>query len=140
MSAASNKTPSVGSNTKKRLRDKADEVLNKVKAKLDMQEDSFDIVGKNVASKLRNLPPDAALMADKLISDILFEAALGNITKQTKMSLTNNDNHQHWQSAPHSQMTLGYAGVSHHNEVDVSQTTCASAFYSGFATDIQNLP
>lgn len=46
MSAASNKTPSVGSNTKKRLRDKADEVLNKVKAKLDMQEDSFDIVGK----------------------------------------------------------------------------------------------
>lgn len=46
------------------------------------------MVGKNVSNKLRDLPPDAALMAEKFISDILFEAALGNISRHTKMSLT----------------------------------------------------
>lgn len=75
--------------SRKRIRNKADEVLEKVNAKLDISEDKFDVAGKNIANKLRDLPREAALMADKLISDVLFEAALGNITRNTKMSLTN---------------------------------------------------
>lgn len=49
------------------------------------------MTGKNVANKLRDLPREAALMAEKFISDILFEAALGNIIRSTKMTLSNNE-------------------------------------------------
>jgi hypothetical protein len=44
-------------------------------------EDGFDIIGKNVAEKLRNLPPQMKLFAEKVINDCLFEAELGTLNR-----------------------------------------------------------
>lgn len=68
-------------------------MLDKVSKKLD-SEDKFDVTGKNIANKLRDLSGETALMAEKFISDILFEAALGRISRNTKMTLSDNNNQQ----------------------------------------------
>ncbi|XP_071447077.1 uncharacterized protein [Hetaerina americana] len=45
------------------------------------EEDEFDYVGKNVSAKLRSLPRDQRIFAEKLVNDILFEAELGNLNR-----------------------------------------------------------
>ncbi|KAF7392952.1 hypothetical protein HZH66_008785 [Vespula vulgaris] len=42
-----------------------------------VMEDEFDAIGRNVAAKLRNMRLDQRIIAEKLLSDILFEAQLG---------------------------------------------------------------
>lgn len=54
----------------------------------DENEDEFDVVGKNVAYKLRKLSKETAAMAEKFIMDVLFEAHLGNINRQSKMTIS----------------------------------------------------
>lgn len=44
-------------------------------------EDEYDIIGKNIAAKLRRLPHSQSVYAEKLIYDVLFEAELGNLNK-----------------------------------------------------------
>lgn len=44
------------------------------------QDDCFDIIGKNVAMKLRNLPKRQRLIAEKIINETLFEAEMDNLT------------------------------------------------------------
>lgn len=44
-----------------------------------LEDDSFDAVGRLVATKLRRLPKEQMLIAEKLINDILFQAELGNL-------------------------------------------------------------
>lgn len=48
-------------------------------------EDEFDIVGKNVATKLRKMTADMQLLAEKLITDVLFQGLSGKLT--TNMEL-----------------------------------------------------
>lgn len=48
-------------------------------------EDEFDIVGKNVAMKLRKMTADMQLLAEKLINDVLFAGISGKLT--TNMEL-----------------------------------------------------
>ncbi len=52
-------------------------------------EDAFDIFGKNIAFKLRTLPRETKLYTEKLINDLLFEAEMGNVNRNTKI-VTNN--------------------------------------------------
>ncbi|KAF5277500.1 hypothetical protein FQR65_LT03838 [Abscondita terminalis] len=63
--------------------DKAEQILNIVSKKLNNPEDEFDIIGKNVAIKLRQLPSQSQLFAEKLINDVLFKARLGQINEYT---------------------------------------------------------
>lgn len=59
--------------------------------KHDPKEDKFDVIGKNIAYKLRDLSPDVSLVAEKLISDILYEAAVGNISKHSRINIFDAD-------------------------------------------------
>ena len=48
-------------------------------------EDEFDIVGKNVATKLRKMTADMQLLAEKLITDVLFQGLSGKLTTNTEL-------------------------------------------------------
>lgn len=71
-----------------------DTILQKVEKQLDAQcnDDAFDISGKNIAHKLRSLPPDTAVVTEKLIMDILFEAHLGKVDKDSTVKIINQVN------------------------------------------------
>jgi len=49
------------------------------------KEDMFEITEKNVASKLRILTKEQRIMAEKLINDVLYEAQLGSLTRNSKL-------------------------------------------------------
>ncbi|GFO44945.1 hypothetical protein PoB_007145000 [Plakobranchus ocellatus] len=51
------------------------------------REDQFDLYGKTVAHKLRGLPRNQRLFAERLCSEVLFEAELGNLTRQSTLTL-----------------------------------------------------
>jgi hypothetical protein len=48
-------------------------------------EDNFDIVGRNVAAKLREISKDQAIFAERLIK-VLFEAQLGTLKRHTRIT------------------------------------------------------
>lgn len=63
-----------------------DIVLEKVARQLNLQiEDKFDVSGKGFANKLRDLPAERAVVTEKLINDLLFEAQMGNINRYSKV-------------------------------------------------------
>jgi len=47
----------------------------------------FEITGKNVASKLRILTKEQRIIAEKLINDVLYEAQLGILTRNSRLSM-----------------------------------------------------
>jgi len=49
-------------------------------------EDRFDVIGKSVAMKLRDLPKDQMLIAEKIIHETLFQAEIGNLTMSHKVT------------------------------------------------------
>lgn len=51
----------------------------------NIDEDAFTIFGKHIAVKLRTLPKLTKLYTEKLINDLLFEAEMGNVNKNTKI-------------------------------------------------------
>ncbi|CAL1540797.1 unnamed protein product [Lymnaea stagnalis] len=51
----------------------------------DNKEDRFDIFGKNVAVKLRDLQIHQRILAEKLINDALYEAELGHLTESYQL-------------------------------------------------------
>lgn len=48
-------------------------------------EDAFQVFGKHVANKLRNVHSQQNTFAEKLISDILFEEEMGSLTRHFKI-------------------------------------------------------
>lgn len=52
-----------------------------------MMEDEFDAIGRNVAAKLRNMRLDQRIVAEKLVHDILFEAQLGNLHRDSSINV-----------------------------------------------------
>ena len=56
--------------------------------------DTFDIFGKLVACKLRNLPRQQQLLAEKIINDTLFEAEMGFLTLSHRLVSSNHSQHQ----------------------------------------------
>lgn len=82
-------------NSKRKATSLADEVLRKVSEQLDAaSEDKFDITAKHFANKLRSLSPETAIVTEKLMSDILFEAQMGNVGRHTKVVLENKQPHE----------------------------------------------
>ncbi|XP_012938663.1 uncharacterized protein LOC101861586 [Aplysia californica] len=51
-------------------------------------DDEHDNFGKNVAHKLRRLTTEQQIYAEKLISDVLFEAQLGSLTRSSSVVTT----------------------------------------------------
>ena len=49
------------------------------------KEDIFETTGKNVVSKLRILTNKQRIVAEKLISDVLYEAQLGSLTRNSRL-------------------------------------------------------
>ena len=59
-----------------------------LKIESDLEDEShFEIVGKYVISKLRTLPNIQRIYAEKLINDVLFEAELGNLSRQSNINV-----------------------------------------------------
>jgi hypothetical protein len=60
------------------------------------KEDMFEITKKNVASKLRILTKDQRIMAKKWINDVLHEAQLGSLTRNSRLSMNLTDTLLQW--------------------------------------------
>lgn len=93
---------------KKKRDDITNEVLTSVRdhfKKPPQQEDRYDYYAKTVAAKLRGLGKHQALIAEKMINDILFEAELRNL----------------------SQPSRDQSSVSHHNSPPYSSSPSPSA-------------
>ncbi|KAG8246293.1 hypothetical protein J6590_087452 [Homalodisca vitripennis] len=88
-SAAS--TSRVISNQFKRQKKVEDKVLETVSEKLSQlkREDQFDIFGRNVAAKLRSLPQEQRIYAEKRIYYALFDAEL-HAFQQNSMTIRQN--------------------------------------------------
>lgn len=97
LSSASNLATITNSKRKRKSKidQQADEVLTMVGERLrnstTKDDDAFDIVGKNVAAKLRILPKETRIFTEKLINDLLFEAEMGNIDRNTKIFTSANN-------------------------------------------------
>lgn len=67
--------------------DGTNEVMTLVGKKLEslQTEDAFQVFGKHVGNKLRNVNSQQNAIAQKLISDILFEAELGTLTRHFQL-------------------------------------------------------
>lgn len=50
-----------------------------------MLDDEYDAIGRNVAAKLRNMRLDQRIIAEKLLNDILFEAQLCNLHRESRI-------------------------------------------------------
>ncbi|CAG9795898.1 unnamed protein product [Diatraea saccharalis] len=64
-----------------------DEESNRVSKRLCTEiEDEYDAIGVNVAAKLRTLPPNMRIIAEKLINDVLFQAQVNGLNSSTVIS------------------------------------------------------
>lgn len=88
-------TKAVPQRQKRRQINTAQDVLEKVSKQLDEKPDKFCTIGINIANKLRELPKETSMIAEKMINDILFEALMGNISRHTKFVLQDA-----WQAGP----------------------------------------
>ncbi|XP_020287351.1 uncharacterized protein LOC109856458 isoform X2 [Pseudomyrmex gracilis] len=50
-------------------------------------EDEYDAIGRNVAAKLRNMRNDQRIIAEKLVNDIMFEAQLCNLHRDSNINV-----------------------------------------------------
>lgn len=64
---------------------KRDDLLRIVEQQLLIKEDAFEITGKYIANKLRSLPKEAGIFAEKLLMDVLFEAQLGTLNRKSQI-------------------------------------------------------
>lgn len=49
------------------------------------KEDKYDLFGKYIADKLRSMDPTQSKFAERLISEVLFEAEMGTINRDHKL-------------------------------------------------------
>jgi len=84
------------------------------------KEDMFEITGKYVASKLRILTKEQKIMAEKLISDVLYEAQLRSLTRNSRLIV----NEPHGYTSP---VVLSHYGTE--------PVTVGSAQHSQFAAE-----
>lgn len=54
--------------------------------RLAIEENRFDIFAKIVAAKLRGLPKEQAILAEKIINEVLFQAEIGSLTRSHKVT------------------------------------------------------
>ena len=112
-SEESSSTPStsMGSTFRKtyKKRHRKEDPLSIVVKKLDQleQEDATDAAGKVYAEKLRSLDVKQRIYAEKLISEVFFEAQLGNLSRYTTLTALQDQIAQSQQVEPHFQLSQG---------------------------------
>lgn len=77
------------SRTTSSILNKAESVLSVIGQRISSsnKDDEFDLLGKSIAVKLRKLSTSRMqVMAEKLIHEVLYEAQLGTLTENTKLS------------------------------------------------------
>lgn len=83
------------------------------------QDDRYDILGKGVALKLRDLEKTQRLLAEKIINETLFEAETGNLTISHKVmtpKTTKFDEVYYRSSTPLSRScSSNYSNISQHS-------------------------
>jgi len=84
------------------------------------KEATFEIIGKNVASKLRILTKEQRIMAENLINEVLYEAQLGSLRRSSRLIV----------NEPH-----GYTSPVVHSHYGTEPVTVGSAQYSQFAAE-----
>ena len=84
-------------------RQRKEDPLSIVVKKLDQleQEDATDAAGKVYAEKLRSLDVKQRIYAEKLISEVFFEAQLGNLSRYTTLTALQYQIAQSQQVEPH---------------------------------------
>ncbi|KAG5896356.1 hypothetical protein JTB14_005834 [Gonioctena quinquepunctata] len=81
-------TPTANRVKKQKLDDKKkEELLQNITTKLDEKEDEFDVTGKHIANKLRNVSRDQMIYAEKIIMDVLFQAQLGTLNRDSQLQV-----------------------------------------------------
>lgn len=70
-------------------------------------DDEFDVYGKNMAHKLRNLPREQRIHAEKLFADVIYQAELGNLSTQSTV-LARPFQHTHHYNPEETYRTYGY--------------------------------
>jgi len=97
------------------------------------KEDMFEITGKNVASKLRILTKEQRIMAKKLINDVLYEAQLGSLTRNSRLIVdephgyTSPTVHSHYGTEP---VTVGSEQHSQCTAEPVDQESAQHTYFS----------
>jgi len=89
------------------------------------KEDMFEITGKNVASKLRILTEEQRIIAEKLINDVLYEAQLGSLTRNSRLIV----------NTPH-----GYTSPMVHSHYGTEPVTVGSAHLQCTAEPVDQKP
>jgi hypothetical protein len=127
-------TPKIFS--KKRKMSPSYAVLSLVKDRLQDigKENMFEISEKNLASKLRILTKEQRIVAEKLINDVLYEAQLGALARNSRLIF--NEAHRCTSTVVHSRYVTGLVTVvsaqhSHHATQPVEEE---SAQHSHHAT------
>ena len=90
-SSSASSTSRIGPGQFKRQKKLEDKVLATVGDKLAdiKREDQFDVFGRNVAVKLRSLPHEHRIYAEKKINDALFESELAAFQEQSMTTRCN---------------------------------------------------
>lgn len=65
-----------------------------------IRDDRYDILGKSVALRLRELPSQQKIIAEKIIHDTIYEAEMGSLTIHHKVINTQN-NYNHFNPSAH---------------------------------------
>ncbi|RVE45129.1 hypothetical protein evm_010238 [Chilo suppressalis] len=71
------------------------------------KEDRHDIYCKSIASKLRDLPRQQRMLAEKLMNDVLFEAEWGNLTLDYKV-INTGPRHRRYATSPSNNFSPSY--------------------------------
>lgn len=85
-----------------------------------IRDDRFDVFGKNVAIKLRDLSNPQRIHAEKLINDVLYEGEMGSLTTSHKLMVHEPHN------AFHNMFRLPYPLTMRYDSVTPSTNTSSS--------------
>ena len=98
-------------------------------------EGMFEMIGKYVASKLRILTKEQKIIAEKLINDVLYEAKLGSLTRNSRIIF--NEPYRYTSAMVHSHngtepVTLGTAQHLQCIAEPVDQDSALHTYFSAF--------
>ncbi|KAF5275146.1 hypothetical protein FQR65_LT16769 [Abscondita terminalis] len=79
------------------------------------KEDRHDIYCKSIASKLRELPRQQRMLAEKLMNDVIFEAEWGNLTLDYKV-LNTGPRHRRYATSDSSHSASPSPNMQHHQQ------------------------
>lgn len=114
-------------------------------------EDRFDVFGKNVAMKLRDLPRQQRVIAEKLINDALSEGEMNNlnmthrITSFTQPTYTYPTTFSHMQQPINSPMNHSFSaspiipGTPHSLSTSPDDTESVRSLFSNYSTNSDTL-